>query len=58
MRHCCECAVKFSPVGKITETACDQNFQVVGGGGGAGMVDGWGALRNLSQNNLKRGGDG
>ena len=34
MRHC-ECAVKFSPVGKITGTAYDQIF-MSGGGGGQG----------------------
>ena len=35
MRHC-ECAVKFSPVDKITGTEYDQNFYVGGGGEGQG----------------------
>ena len=55
MRHC-ECAVKFSLVGKITRTGTIKMCVCVcvgGGGGGVGVVDGWGALRNLSQNNFK-----
>ena len=53
MRHC-ECAVKFSPVGKITGLRTIKIFRW--GGGGGGRDGGWvGSVKESLPKQLKRG---